>query len=90
MYPKISGKADKKSGKATKAIAKDNKKKRKESYAIYMYKVLKQVYPETDVSSKAMSIIYSIVNDLFDSIAGEATKREGLTVKKEADKKGEN
>ena len=43
MPPKTSGKAAAKSGKATKAIAKGDKKKRKgkrkESYAIYIYKV---------------------------------------------------
>ena len=55
MPPKTSGKAAAKSGKATKAIAKGDKKKRKgkrkESYAIYIYKVLKQVHPDTGVSS---------------------------------------
>ena len=46
MPPKVSGKAAKKAGKAQKNIAKGDKKrkkKRKESYAIYIYKVLKQV-----------------------------------------------
>ena len=78
MPPKTSGKAAKKSGKAQKAIAKGDKKKRKgkrkESYAIYIYKVLKQVHPDTGVSSKAMSIMNSFVNDLFTRIAGEASK----------------
>ena len=59
MPPKVSGKAAKKSGKAAKAINKGDKKKkklrRKESYAIYIYKVLKQVHPDTGISSKAMS-----------------------------------
>ena len=76
MPPKTSGKAAAKSGKATKAIAKGDKKKkkgkRKESYAIY--KVLKQVHPDTGVSSKAMSIMNSFVNDLFERIAAEASK----------------
>merc|ERR1712071_184713 len=78
MPPKTSGKAAAKSGKATKAIAKGDKKKRKgkrkESYAIYIYKVLKQVHPDTGVSSKAMSIMNSFVNDLFERIAAEASK----------------
>ena len=43
MPPKTSGKAAVKSGKATKAVTKGDKKKRKgkrkESYAIYIYKV---------------------------------------------------
>ncbi|ODM89511.1 Histone H2B.3 [Orchesella cincta] len=60
---KDSGKAAKKAGKAQKNISKgDGKKrkhKRKESYAIYIYKVLKQVHPDTGVSSKAMSIMNS-------------------------------
>ena len=63
MPPKVSGKAAKKSGKAAKAITKGDKKKkkgkRKESYAIYIYKVLKQVHPDTGISSKAMSTMPS-------------------------------
>merc|ERR1712212_930301 len=47
---------------------KKRKGKRKESYAIYIYKVLKQVHPDTGVSSKAMSIMNSFVNDLFERI----------------------
>merc|ERR1712060_793510 len=78
MPPKTSGKAAAKSGNATKAISKGDKKKRKgkrkESYAIYIYKVLKQVHPDTGVSSKAMSIMNSFVNDLFERIAAEASK----------------
>lgn len=50
------------------------KRKRKESYAIYIYKVLKQVHPDTGISSKAMSIMNSFVNDLFDRIAGESSR----------------
>ena len=53
---------------------KKRKKNRKESYGIYIYKVLKQVHPDTGVSSKAMSIMNSFVNDLFERIAGEASK----------------
>ncbi|XP_053681601.1 uncharacterized protein LOC128732376 [Sabethes cyaneus] len=72
------GKAAKKSGKAQKNIAKGDKKKkkprRKESYAIYIYKVLKQVHPDTGISSKAMSIMNSFVNDIFERIAAEASR----------------
>ena len=50
------------------------KTKRKESYAIYIHKVLKQVHPNTSVSSKAMSIMNSFVNDMFERIAAEASK----------------
>ena len=76
MAPKVvSGKAAKKAGKA-KAVKTDKKrhKKRKESYALYIYKVLRQVHPDTGISSKAMSIMNSFVNDIFERIAGEASR----------------
>lgn len=53
---------------------KKRKKKRTESYAIYIYKVLKQVHPDTGISSKAMSIMNSFVSDLFERLATEASK----------------
>ena len=53
---------------------KEKKKKKKESYAIYIYKVLKQVHPDTSISSKAMSIMNSFVNDVFERIANESSK----------------
>merc|ERR1712051_619171 len=78
MPPKTSGKAAAKSGKATKAVTwgvkKKRKGKRKESYAIYIYKVLKQVHPDTGVSSKAMSTMNSFVNDIFQRIAAESSR----------------
>jgi histone H2B len=54
--------------------SKKRTKKRKETYAIYIYKVLKQVHPDTGISSKAMSIMNSFVNDIFERIANEASK----------------
>ncbi|KAL9853090.1 histone H2B 1/2/3/4/6-like [Geothlypis trichas] len=53
---------------------KKRKKSRKESYSIYVYKVLKQVHPDTGISSKAMGIMNSFVNDIFERIAGEASR----------------
>ena len=49
-------------------------KKRVESYSSYIYKVLKQVHPETGISKKGVSILNSFVNDIFDRIALEASK----------------
>ena len=76
MPAKVSSKGAKKA--ASKARAPSDKKKRsrrrKESYAIYIYKVLKQVHPDTGVSSKAMSIMNSFVNDIFERIAAEASR----------------
>ncbi|XP_072113498.1 histone H2B 7-like [Mobula birostris] len=61
---------------ATKKRMKGEKKRkmaRKQSYSIYIYKVLKQVHPGTGISSSAMSIINSFVNDIFECIACEAS-----------------
>ncbi|MXQ84969.1 hypothetical protein E5288_WYG004176 [Bos mutus] len=61
----------------TKAQNKDGKKHKhshKESYSVYVYKVLKQVHPDTGISSKAMGIMNSFVNDIFKYIAGEASR----------------
>jgi len=76
MAPKISGKAVKKAGKAQKKPTTDKKKKKKrrETYSLYIYKVLKQVHSEIGISSKAMSIMNSFVNDIFERIAGEASR----------------
>ncbi|XP_047088626.1 histone H2B.1-like [Lolium rigidum] len=58
-------------------VDKKSKKKAKksvETYKIYIYKVLKQVHPDTGISSKAMSIMNSFVNDIFEKLAGESAK----------------
>ncbi|XP_067878363.1 histone H2B 7-like [Heterodontus francisci] len=54
--------------------SKKRRRSRKESYSIYVYKVMKQVHPDTGISSKAMSIMNSFVNDIFERIAGEASR----------------
>ena len=65
----------KKSEKKPKSTDKKKKsKKRTESYSSYIYKVLKQVHPDTGISSKAMSIMNSFINDIFEKIATEAAK----------------
>ncbi|XP_078393013.1 NEDD8 ultimate buster 1-like [Cetorhinus maximus] len=59
-----------------KPAAKGGKKQRssrKENYSIYIYKVLKQIHPEAGISSMAMSIMNSFVNNLFERIADEAS-----------------
>jgi hypothetical protein len=55
-----------------KAEGAKRKRKRTESYSIYIYKVLKQVHPDTGISKKAMSIMNSFVGDIYGRIAGEA------------------
>ncbi|XP_032102488.1 late histone H2B.L4-like, partial [Sapajus apella] len=48
--------------------------RRKETYSMYIYKVLKQVHPDIGISAKAMSIMNSFVNDVFERLAGEAAR----------------
>ncbi|KFW09280.1 Histone H2B 5, partial [Eurypyga helias] len=77
--PAKSAPAPKKGSKkaVTKTQKKGDKKRRrsrKESYSIYVYKVLKQVHPDNGISYKAMGIMNSFVNDIFERIAGEASR----------------
>ncbi|KAK0480741.1 histone-fold-containing protein [Armillaria novae-zelandiae] len=53
---------------------KKRRKTRKETYSSYIYKVLKQVHPDTGISNKAMAILNSFVNDIFERVATEASK----------------
>ncbi|QKX64398.1 uncharacterized protein TRUGW13939_11572 [Talaromyces rugulosus] len=68
----------KEAGKKTATAATGEKKKRgktrKETYSSYIYKVLKQVHPDTGISTRAMSILNSFVNDIFERVATEASK----------------
>ncbi|KAK1307813.1 Histone H2B.11 [Acorus calamus] len=56
----------------------DKKKKRTkksvETYKIYIFKVLKQVHPDIGISSKAMGIMNSFINDIFEKLAQEASR----------------
>lgn len=61
------------------ASAGDKKKKKRikkstETYKIYIFKVLKQVHPDIGISSKAMSIMNSFINDIFEKLAQEASR----------------
>jgi len=67
----------KEAGKKTATAPGDKKKRtkaRKETYSSYIYKVLKQVHPDTGISNRAMSILNSFVNDIFERVATEASK----------------
>ncbi|XP_054873754.1 histone H2B-like [Amphiprion ocellaris] len=60
---KVSKKA---TSKATKTVKK-RRKSRRQSYAIYMYKVVKHVHPDTSISSKAMAIMNLFVSHSFEA-----------------------
>ena len=48
-----------------------------ETYSVYIYRVLKQVHPETGISKRSMSIMNSLINDVFEKICLEAGKLVG-------------
>lgn len=50
------------------------KKVQSNSYKSYIYKVLKQVHPDTGISRKAMIIMDNFINDIFERLATEAGK----------------
>jgi len=75
----MSGKSPKKTTKkpAAAPAKSDDKKKRSRkrhsnSYSSYIYKVLKQVHPDTGISKKAMVIMDNFINDIFERLATEA------------------
>lgn len=45
-----------------------------ETFSVFIYRVLKQVHPETGISKRSMSIMNSFIYDIFEKIAGEAGK----------------
>jgi histone H2B len=76
---KPAGGAAKKTGEASR------RKRNYNSYGTFIYKVLKQVHHDTGVSKRAMDIMDSFVNDIFERIAVEAgrlarsNKRQTIT-----------
>ena len=50
------------------------KRNRKETFGIYIYKVLKQIHKDIGISKKSMSIMNSFVNDIFERITLESSK----------------
>ena len=52
-----------------KAADKKSRRRRVETFSIYIYKVLKQVHPDIGISKKAMNIMNSFIHDTFDRVA---------------------
>ncbi|GFP88167.1 histone h2b.3 [Phtheirospermum japonicum] len=72
-------KAGKKLPKEGGAAASGDKKKKRtkksvETYKIYIFKVLKQVHPDIGIYSKAMGIMNSFINDIFEKLVQEASR----------------
>lgn len=62
------------SGKGVKQVQKKRRRRKKESFNIYIYKVLKQVSPDTGMSKKGMAVLNSMMNDIFQRLCSESSK----------------
>ena len=49
-------------------------KNRKLTFSNYLFKVLKQAHPDIGISSKAMDVMNSLMNDVFHRVASEASR----------------
>jgi histone H2B len=70
----MSGKAKGKGGKSVKATVGKRRRTRKETYNTYIYRVLKQVHPDTGISKSGMSVMNSFIKDIFDRLVEEANQ----------------
>ena len=63
-------------GKTAHHKADGQKKHRKnfQSFSLYIYKVLKSINPDIGISKKGMAVINSLVADMFEQVALEASK----------------
>merc|ERR1712083_738024 len=50
------------------------RRRRTESFSVYIFRVLKQVHEKTGISKRSMSIMNSFINDVFEKISGEAAR----------------
>ncbi len=60
--------------KKKKAASGGKRRRHAETYGIYIYRVLKQVHPDTGISNKGMKVMNSFVNDMFERVANEAAR----------------
>jgi histone H2B len=50
------------------------RRRRQASFALYIYKVLRQDHPTMSIGTRAMAVANSFVNDVFDRVAAEAAR----------------
>jgi histone H2B len=50
------------------------RRKKFDSYSVYIYRVLKNIHGDIGISKKGMAVMNSFVNDIFERVAVEATK----------------
>jgi histone H2B len=57
------------------------RKPRRETFAIYNYRVLKKVHPDLGISKKGMAIMNDMMQDLFERVAKQAGELTKITHK---------
>lgn len=53
-----------------------------EGYQRYVYRVLKQVHPDMEISSRCMTVLNNLLNDMFERLANEASRLKEYTGRK--------
>jgi len=66
--------AAKKTAMSGAGAGKNRKRSRHESYSSYILKVLKECHRDINISKRAMAIMNSFVNDIFERLAHESSK----------------
>ena len=59
-----------------------SRRKNFQSFSLYIYKVLKSIANDVGISRKGMAVVNSLVTDMFEQIAVEASKLVRYTNKK--------
>ena len=68
----------------SKVIKKVKKRKGKQTWKIYIHKVLKQVHPDLSISNRAMSVMNDLIQHLFEQCCDETRQIVRLANKKTA------
>ena len=59
---------------ARKAPVQRVRRKKFDSYSVYIYRVLKNIHGDVGISKKGMAVMNSFVADIFERVAVEATR----------------
>lgn len=50
--------------------------------SVYIFRVMKQIHPDLEISSMAMSVLNSFMNDMFERLAAEAANLASFNKKR--------
>ena len=71
--PRATKSIHRRKGRKYRSVALKRKKKPQDTYATYIYKVLKQVNPDMGISNKAMGVMDCFVDDMLERLLSESS-----------------